>query len=308
MDNEAADIMISSISKNTMKQYLPLIIEWAKYCKSFNIPILTPKITDIIRYLTVRFQEGLSYGSLNCLRSALAFIIGPHLGSDNNIKRLFRGFYKLRPPRPKYNSTWDVSCLLDYIENNYIQQTKLEDMTKKTVTLLMLATGQRAQTMALININNTIVRDDCINIKIDKLIKTSGPNRYQPFLTIPFFNSRVGICPAKAVIDYINITKKLRSSDKLFISTKKPYRGVTSNTISRWVKNTMKECGIDINTFSAHSTRHAATSAAYKRGVNIDDIRRTAGWTGESTTFARFYMRPVINNKSFAEAIFKSSS
>lgn len=298
--------MLNSISKSTLDQYSPAITTWAKYCKLHKININSPNITDVIKHLTQRFHEGLSYGSLNSIRSALALIIGPHLGTDDKIKRLFRGFFRLRPPKPKYNSTWDVSTVLNYIENSYSQKDDLESITKKTVTLLMLATGQRAQTISLISINNIVINEDCVIIKIDKLIKTSGPNRMQPFLTLPFFNKN-NICPAKAVISYLDLTKSIRNSNLLFISIRRPYKSVTPSTISRWVKKVMEESGIDISIFSAHSTRHASTSAAYSKGVNIDDIRRAAGWTGESTTFARFYKRHIINNRSFSEAIFNNN-
>lgn len=66
----------------------------------------------------------------------------------------------------------------------------------------------------------------------------------------------------------------------------------------------MDQSGIDINTFSAYSTRHAATFAAKRQGVSIDLIRKTAGWSKESETFARFYNRCVISeNTQFAEAV-----
>lgn len=92
-------------------------------------------------------------GSLNSLRSALSLIIGSHLGTNDQIKRLFKGFFKLRPTAPKYNSTWNVSILLKHIEDNYLDKNNLEKNTRKTVTLLALASGQRAQTLALIDNN-----------------------------------------------------------------------------------------------------------------------------------------------------------
>lgn len=197
--------MMSSISENTMNQYSPaIIVAWAKYCKPRNIIVTKPSITEVTQYLTRRFHEGVSYGSLNSTRSALALIIGSHLGTDDKVKRLFRGFFKLRPPKPKYYNTWEVSGLLNYIENNYIQHNDLKMATKKAVTLLlMLATGQRAQTISFINTNNIVIKEDCIMIKIEKLINTSGPNRCQPFLTVPFFHTRIGVCPASAVVTYL---------------------------------------------------------------------------------------------------------
>lgn len=151
--------MIRSVSNATLKQYLPCIVGWAKYCTTKGIIILKPTICQVIDYLTVKFHEGLSYGSLNSLRSALSLIIGPHLGTNEKIKRLFKGFYRLRPTAPKYTDTWDVSILLNFIESNYIDDSNLEMITKKTVALLVLATGQRAQTISLIDINNISVRD-----------------------------------------------------------------------------------------------------------------------------------------------------
>ena len=65
---------------------------------------------------------------------------------------------------------------------------------------------------------------------------------------------------------------------------------------------------VDTNTFSAHSTRHASTSNAFKKGVNLDTVRKTAAWTNNSQTFAKFYNRPVIANNpknNFVESILK---
>lgn len=69
----------------------------------------------------------------------------------------------------------------------------------------------------------------------------------------------------------------------------------------------MRKSGIDINIFSAYSIRHASTSAARRHGVNIDQIRKTAGWSKDSETFARFYNRCVIaENTQFAEAVLET--
>lgn len=224
------------------------------------------------------------------MRSALSLIIGSQLGSDERMKRLFKGFFKLRPHAPKYNNTWDVSGLLNYIENNYTNNNNnnLEMISKKTATLFILTTGQRVQIISLININ-VVVKEDCITIKIDKLVKTSAPNKCQPFLTLPFFKDKENICSAMALCNYLEATKTIRNdTSTLFISYRKPHKVVSTSTISRWIKKCMEESGIDISTFTTHSTRHAATSAAFKKGVTIEDIKRTAGWTGKSTVLENF--------------------
>lgn len=91
---------------------------------------------------------------------------------------------------------------------------------------------------------------------------------------------------------------------------KKPHNVVTAQTLSRWIKNTLKECDIDVELFSAHSTRHAATSQAHKLGISLDIIRQTAGWSGISNTFGRFYNIEIpkpTNSESFGITILNNS-
>lgn len=266
-------------------------------------------IPNVMYFLTELFNQGAQYGTLNSHRSALSLIIGARIGSDDRITRLFKGFFKLKPPTPKYNIAWDPSIVLDYLENLYpYNELSLEDLTKKTVTLIILVTAHRVQTISKINIKNICVQPTFISIKIPDLIKTSRVGSVQPCLHLPFFSQRPAVCPANALRCYIDRTNALRGEiENLFISTKRPHKSVGSQTISRWVKSVLCSSGIDTTSFSAHSTRHASTSAAYRSGVSIDVIRRTAGWSGSSLVFGKFYQRPILNNNNeYALAILNS--
>lgn len=58
--------------------------------------------------------------------------------------------------------------------------------------------------------------------------------------------------------------------------------------------------------YTPHSTRHAATSTALAKGVDLNIIKSTAGWSKESEVFARFYNRPIESKSSnFAAAVFE---
>ena len=52
---------------------------------------------------------------------------------------------------------------------------------------------------------------------------------------------------------------------------------------------------IDTDSFSAHSTRAAAASAAKRKGLATADILKMAGWSRVST-FERFYFKPTPSN------------
>lgn len=302
----AINVMLASISPNTVKQYNTAIKRWCKFCGENDVDPLNGSVPMIISFLTINFEKGLGYGSLNNYRSALAFILGPHVGTDDRVKRFFKGVAKLKPPVPKYDFIWDTNIVLNYLESQYPnEELSLEMLTKKLVTLIALCTGHRIQTISLLKVSNINILPNEIIIKVPENIKTSAPGRSQPLLLLPFYNKNPKICPASTLHYYLQVTNSFRNkNNSLFLTFKKPYRTASSDTISRWIKTTLEASGINISMFSSHSTRHASTSKAACQGVNIDVIRQSAGWSHNSSTFARFYNRPIKSNTSgFSTAI-----
>lgn len=290
---------MASLSENSLRQYDSCFKKWFNYCNHNNIDLFEISIPNVILFLTQLFNEGAQFGTLNSCRSALSLISGNQIGNDDRIKRFFKGVYRLRPALPKYNNTWDTSIVLNFLSNWYPNiEITFENLTKKLITLLALVTAHRMQTLSKINILNIEKHSLNIVIKIPEFIKTSRNGSLQPTLTLPFFNQNPALCPCKTLTDYIERSKNLRGNQsKLFISFRKPYCAVGPQTLSRWTKSVLEQCGIDVSIFTAHSTRHAATSKARKLGANLDLIRKTAGWSGSSQVFGRFYNRVTVDNE-----------
>lgn len=302
--------MLASLAVSTLKQYQVVLRQWSVFCGESDSDVFDANRSKVMQLLMKRFQEGASYGSLNTARSALSLISREKIGDDKEISRLLKGCFKLKPSAPKYSKTWDVAVVLSFLSKLYpLDNISLLELTKKTVTLLALCTGQRAQTLSKIKIKNIVKNEDGLEIRIDELIKTSGPGRSQPLLVIPYFLDNESICVASAVLKYIEVTECVNAHrESLFIAIRKPYKAVSAQTISRWIKQTLGDSGIDTAIFTAHSTRHAATSRAFNVGVDLDTIRRSAGWSKGSEMFARVYNRPVMSNKKqvFARSILSS--
>lgn len=261
-------------------------------------------IPVVILFLTEQFTKGASYSSINSHRSALSLLLGSKIGSDEQISRFLKGVYKQRPSLPKYNFIWDPQTVLDFISDWYPNDVlPLVQITKKLAMLLALCTGHRVQTISVIKLTDLVFSQNQITITISDLIKTSTAGRDQPTLILPYFNDKPNICPAKCLMDYLSVTKNIRNQvNYLFITHKRPHRRATTQSISRWIKDVLASSGIDVATFSAHSTRHAATSRARAAGLSIDAIRKSAGWTTNSQAFAKFYNRPIIV-ENFARSI-----
>lgn len=289
--------MLASLSPNTIKQYDVCLKKWWHFCKNNSVDVYDASIPTVVYFLTNLFDEGSQYGTLNSCRSALSLVLGPTISHDDRLQRFFKGVFRLRPPTPKYNTTWDTNLVLNHLSEWFPNdKLNLERLSNKTITLLALTTAHRVQTISKINIKNIEITSECISIKIPDILKTSRLGCKQPIIYVPFFRENPSICPAEALSCYVNKTKPLRISESLFIATKRPHKPVGSQTLSRWIKRTLSECGVDTATFSGHSTRHAAVSHAHARGVSVDAIRNTAGWSGQSNTFAKFYQRPILSN------------
>ncbi|XP_011702715.1 PREDICTED: uncharacterized protein LOC105458844, partial [Wasmannia auropunctata] len=222
---ESIKIFISSLSESSLKQYDASLRKWWLFCTTRRLPLYRVEVLNIIKFLTLEYEKGASYGSLNCTRSAISLISGPEIGKNEIIRRFFKGLSKLRPPEPKYDSTWDPKTVLDYFKERSNKDLALEKLSKKLVTLLALVSDQRMQTLSLIDLRNIVIKKDLIEIKIPDRIKTSKPGSKQPIIALPFYKKNLNICPANTLQTYIRKTKELRKDiNALFISFRRPFK------------------------------------------------------------------------------------
>lgn len=298
--------MLASLADSTMKQYNVTLKLWWQYCLDKSLNFFAPPHSSVLSFLSIQFTNGCSYSSLNTHRSALSLLLGNSFGSNDDVKRLLKGAFRLKPATPKYSCTWDPQLVLNFVSQWYPHtELSLERITKKLIILLAIFTAHRVQTLSLIKLENISLTEGGAKIFITDLIKTSAPGRDQPVLKLPAFTENNSICPVTVLRDYIFVTKNKRiaNTGRLILTFKAPHKAATTQTISRWIKQVLSDSGVDTTVFSGHSTRHAATSAAHVRGLSVETIRRTAGWTNSSNTFARFYNRISLEVESFATAV-----
>jgi len=275
---------------------------------------LQPTVSTLLTFLQSSYEDGSGHSTLGTLRSVVALLAplldGKTIGEDKLVMRFMKGVSKLRPPKPRYKYTWDPSPVLTYLSSiGPLDSITLQLLSEKLLVLLALCTGQRMQTLHAIDIRHIENLPNGVQIRVDKLLKTSKPGAVQPCLYLPRFDSESQLCPVRTLTEYLNRTQGFRTGEKhqLFLSLTGNHKPITTQTMSRWVKNVLNNSGINSSIFCAHSTRHASTSAAARHGVSMDQIFAAAGWSSSSSTFARFYNRPVINRGSFAEAVLLSN-
>lgn len=216
-----------------------------------------------------------------------------------------RGVFILRPALPKYNVTWNVNKVLDYLKTiKSDDDTDLKSLTQKVVMLMALLTGQGVQSLHVLDLRNINFDDKYLKIRIGDALKQTRPGFHIAEFNFEQYTDDPNLCIVKLLQLYIEKTKLLRIDEtKLFISFCKPHKSVTKDTISRWIKTVLSKAGINLNIFKPHSVRSASVSKVQsKLNVPLATIMRTAGWTKEST-FRIFYNKPVTMDTSFANSI-----
>lgn len=111
-------------------------------------------------------------------------------------------------------------------------------LSQKLVTLLALATGQRIQTLASLQLKNVFFSPTEARIRVTDLLKTSKPHAVGTTLVLPKFQERPLVCPVGTLEKYLAVTKVLRgTSSKLFLCTTRPFGPASTTTLSRWLRS-----------------------------------------------------------------------
>ena len=278
------------------------------FCHEREIDVFDPNVNNVLAFLTKLYNDGLSYSALNTARCALSSFLQlnntVNIGSHNLVRRFFKGVFTLRPALPKYNVTWNVDVVLTYLKGQEpLESLSLLQLSRKLLMLLALLSGQRGQTLHLIDIRNVHITDNSLKVVIGDLLKTSKPGYHLGELNFSSFPHDNSLCVVRVITHFLERTSKLRNGvSNLFISTQKPHRGVSRDTISRWMKSVLCEAGIDICIFKPHSVRSASSSAAHARNIPIATILRTVGWS-KDCVFRKFYNKPIVMDESFSKEL-----
>ena len=228
------------------------------------------------------------------LSATLPEIDRTDVGKHPLVRRLLKAIYNQRTPGPRYSNFWDADLvLISQKELGPTVSLTLKQLSLKTVLLLALASFMRVSEIAVINLSSVHFDDDQLLFSISRPRKSQSSGPLHVF-RLKVFKADCAICPVACVRTYIERTTALRACDaaSLFISLNPPHKAVGKSTIARWIKASLKDSGVDVNVFTAHSTRGAAASKAFESGVPCEAILAAADWRRQST-FHRFYQKRV---------------
>lgn len=174
-----------------------------------------------------------------------------------------KGVFNTRPPTPRYVDTWDPELVLDLLRGWSPASTiDFRTLTFKVVVLILLVSGQRIQTLSLLDVRHMLLGQKCITFRIFALLKQTRPGYKNPEVTLRAYPDK-HLCVFTYLNEYLQRTRHLRKGhSKLFLTIQKPFTVASKDTITRWVQTVMKLAGINTDLYAPHSIRCTSSSAA----------------------------------------------
>ena len=259
--------------ESTRSQYNSVLRGWGSFCLERQTNPTSPSIEDVLVYLTSLYEQGLQYNTICTARSALSGILHipgvPKLSDHPLIQRLLKGIYHNRPPKPRYTCIWDTSKMINYLASLHNESLDFKMISYKCVTLLTILAGQRISTLHKFRLSLMQNTDSMTLFQISDLLKHSTPRYRGKPIKYRSYPHNKELCPVHTIRVYISRRNTLltgNDNDSFFCCHRKPYGPASSDTLARWVKDTMKLAGIDVSIFGAHSCRAASTSKAFQKG------------------------------------------
>ena len=292
--------------------------DWCKRRKIDPVAVTIPIVAEFLNYLFKK-QPPLAISTIRGYRSTLssALPIGEEITNSAKLGALMQSFATERPKKTQFIPQWDFNLVLNYLMDSPfepIKRCRPEDLTLKTLFLLLLASGRRIS-----EIHALIASDSCIRFARDNsevrlltepgfLAKNQKPGEKSAPIIIPALAPVTGkeapdrtLCPVRALHAYMkwsmepDVRKKRR---RLFIHFDlEKTKEVDSRQLSRWMLRLVdrayewgNRARPEKKIFRTHDVRGISTSWASYNGVDVEEIMRAAFWKS-NTTFHSHYLK-----------------
>ena len=215
ISKEGTELLLASWRQKSSQSYDSLFRKWVCWCNQrYSDPVSGP-ISEVVNFLAHLYKDGYQYRSLNSYRSAISSVHdrvdGYEVGQHPLVSRVLKGVFNSRPPQPRYESTWDVSQVLRWIEQRGDNKNlSLQDLSLKLVMLLALTRPSRSADLANLNIRYRRFLPEGVTFQPVALTKQAKQNRQRAEFFFPAFPHNANLCPVDTLKAYESRTKEFR--------------------------------------------------------------------------------------------------
>ena len=298
--SETAGVLVRAIRGSTSRQYETV---WAAFCsfvKARNVTVVnTELVLAFFRYLF--FERKLAPATVSAYKSALVRPLRLAFGVDVTLppfNDFIRALYNIRPSRPPGKVSWSLEKVLSLaLSDRFQNNPSVEDSLMLCVFLMCLATGGRiSEIHALLRTEDYVVFSESgvsLYFNPNFLAKNEHPGSRRGPIFISVLNEEDGaphpLCPVNNLRKFLNMTSST-TSIKLFVNP------IDLSDLSifklRWFLCKFVRMADPGSFPKVHDLRKVATSLAFLRHVNLEEICNLTGWSS-IRVFRRHYFKEI---------------
>ena len=273
ISGKAAKLISDSRRESSISSYESARRQRADWCGKRKVDLFRCPLKFVLDYLSDLFEKGLAYRTINVHRSAISAYHEPlhgfPIGQSPLVCSLLSGVFNHRPPQPRYPFIWDVEKVLCYLKSLPAHKNLSDkELTLKLTMMLALTATSRCSEISYLNINFMAKTEGKYIFSFNKLTEVCRRSKSQPTLSFHEFEQDKSLCVVSLLDTYIERSKPWRQDQQkgqLLLSFVKPHNEVVKSTMSGWIKEVLKQPGINVEHFKTHSTRSVSFSKAHVR-------------------------------------------
>uniref|UniRef100_A0A8C6V4T6 Tyr recombinase domain-containing protein n=1 Tax=Naja naja TaxID=35670 RepID=A0A8C6V4T6_NAJNA len=282
---------------------------FCRWCSKAQVDPSSPSVAQLLEFLQSGLDKGLSPNTLRRQVAALSSVLSwtgcKSISSHPRVRSFLKGATNLRPPTIHRFPTWDLNIVLNALTKEPFEPLRsisTQLLTYKVVFLVAITSARRISEIAALSIRKDlcVFHEDRVVLRLDPtfLPKVNSAFHRAQELVLPNFCEAPShrlerqwhhLDVRRALRVYIKRTAPFRKSEALFVSFLPGSLGhkVSSSTIGRWLRASIArayeaQSSAVPQGITAHSTRSAATSAAWATQASIEEICRAATWASPS--------------------------
>lgn len=321
LSQEAAIIASGSRRPSTLSTYDSRLVRFRDWSTGKGLDPLDAPVEAIADFFVTLFNEGKQISTIRNYRSAISsihkgFPDGSSIGTNTAICHLLKGMFNKRPPRKCLTPSWSINNVLTTLSlppYEPMHNSTLELLTYKTLFLIAAASARRRSELHALTTKKGFIRfsqsgvflipDPSFLTKNETISFTPGEIYLPSISSASSISEDKRVCPVRALKWYLEKTKLIRTSERLFLIPRSPFNPASKDTLSRWLVKLITPHSSPDDPVHAHQLRAHASSKAWFSGVSLDNILRAAAWKTPST-FVACYLSDVISQEgAFARAV-----
>ena len=148
------DFLSHHLASNTSSGYGYSWKKFVAFCQTISVDPFSCPPAVIVKYLRNMYEKGLSYRYINFVRSTISKLHRGFglvsAGEHTLVKQACKAVFRLRPPLPRYKTTFDMKPVLsftkDILGNNEL--LSVQWLTFKTIFLISFSSLSRISTIS----------------------------------------------------------------------------------------------------------------------------------------------------------------